>query len=83
MLDPGPALEFVAQGFQLLARRWRLDQVITNEGKPSELYYLVGVRPSVTRDRFLTAIRGSAGDKILAADLEIGDAVAQEKLAEK
>jgi hypothetical protein len=66
-----------------LARRWRLDQVITNEGKPSELYYLVGVRPSVTRDRFLTAIRESAGDKILAADLEIGDAVAQEKLAAK
>ena len=57
-----------------LARRWRLDEVITNEGKPSELYYLVGVRRSVTRDRLLTAIRQSAGDKILEADIEIGDA---------
>jgi hypothetical protein len=62
-----------------LARRWRLDQVVTNEGKPSELYYLVGVRKSVTRDRLLTAIRESAGDRIVETDLEIGDAVAQER----
>ena len=66
-----------------LARRWRLDQVTTTDGKPCELYYLVGVRKSVTRDRFLTAIRESAGDKIITAELELGDAVAQEKLAEK
>ena len=66
-----------------LARRWRLDQVITTEGKPAELYYLVGVRKSVTRDRFLTAIRESAGDRIKTAELELGDAVAQEKLAAK
>ena len=66
-----------------LARRWRLDQVITAEGKPSELYYLVGVRKSVTRDQFLTAIRESAGDRIQTAELELGDAVAVEKLAEK
>lgn len=62
-----------------LARRWRLDQVTTTEGKPAELYYLVGIRKNVTRDRFLTAIRESAGDKILTATMEIGDAVAQEK----
>lgn len=66
-----------------LARRWRLDQVTTTDGKPDELYYLVGVRKSITRDRFLTAIRDSAGDKIITAELELGDAVAQEKLAEK
>lgn len=66
-----------------LSRRWRLDEVTTTEGKPSELYYLVGVRKSVTRDRFLTAIRESAGDKIIAVDLEIGDALAQEKQAAK
>jgi hypothetical protein len=62
-----------------LARRWRLDQVVTNEGKPSELFYLVGVRKTVTRDRFLTAVRSHGGDKILSADLEIGDVVASEK----
>jgi hypothetical protein len=62
-----------------LARRWRLDQVVTNEGKPSELYYLVGVRKSVTRDQFLTAVRSHGGDKILSADLEIGDVAPTKK----
>ncbi|MGH7524759.1 MAG: hypothetical protein ACREK8_10665 [Gemmatimonadales bacterium] len=62
-----------------LARRWRLDEVVTNEGKPSELYYLVGVRKSVTRDQLLTAIRQSAGERIIQADMEIGDAVAHER----
>lgn len=66
-----------------LARRWRLDQVSTMEGKPAELYYLVGVRKSITRDQFLTAIRESAGDRIQTAELELGDAVAAEKLAAK
>ena len=66
-----------------LSRRWRLDEVNTAEGKPSELYYLVGVRRSVMRDQFLAAIRESAGDKIISADLEIGDAVGQDKLQEK
>ncbi|HEY3935435.1 MAG TPA: DUF4956 domain-containing protein [Gemmatimonadales bacterium] len=56
-----------------LARRWKLDQVITNEGKPSELYYLLRVRKSVSRDSVLTAIRHSAGDSIISADLEISD----------
>ncbi len=66
-----------------LARRWRLDQVITTEGKPAALYYLVGVRKSVSRDRFLTAIRESAGNTILSAELELGDAASQEKQAAK
>ena len=61
-----------------LARRWRLDQVVTTEGKPGELYYLVGVRKSVTRDRFLTALREGAGNTIISADLELGAAAAAE-----
>lgn len=61
------------------ARRWRLDQVVTNVGKPSELYYLVGIRKNVTRDELLTAVRKSAGDRILKADVEIADAATQEE----
>lgn len=63
-----------------LARRWRLDEVVTNEGKPSELYYMVGVRKSVTRDQLLTTIRQEAGDRIIQAGLEIGDAAKQESM---
>jgi hypothetical protein len=66
-----------------LSRRWRLDQVRTTEGKPSELYYLVGVRKSITKDQFVTAIRESAGDKITKAELEIADTEAAEKEAAK
>ena len=60
-----------------LARRWRLDEVTTPEGKPSELYYLVGVRKNITRDQFLTAIRESAGDRIHSAELELGGSAAK------
>lgn len=65
-----------------LARRWRLDEVVTNEGKPSELYYMVGVRKSVTRDQLLTAVRQNAGDKIVQAGLELGEAGLEAKKAE-
>jgi hypothetical protein len=66
-----------------LARRWRLDQVITTEGKPSELYYLVGVRKLVEHDRFITAMREGCGDTILSVHLEIGNAGDREKKAAK
>ena len=78
--DAQPRIESV---LNMLARRWRLDQVISNEGKPGELYYLVGVRKSVTHDELITAIRQTAGDKILSADLEISDAADREKDASK
>lgn len=56
-----------------MGRRWRLDQVVTNEGKPSELFYLVGVRKNVSRDDLLTAVRQGAGEKIVHAEVELGD----------
>lgn len=60
-----------------VAKRWRLDEVVTNEGKPSELYYLVKIRKATPSEEVLTAIR-SAGNSIVSANLEIGDARAQE-----
>ena len=55
------------------ARRWRLDEVVTHTGKPSEIYYLVKLRKPVTRDDLITAIRGTAGEFIAMADLESRD----------
>ncbi len=55
------------------AKRWRLDEVVTHTGKPSEIYYLVKLKKSVTRDEFLTAIRAGADDFIVNADLESRD----------
>jgi hypothetical protein len=64
-----------------IAKRWKLDDVVSNDGKPSELYYLVRIRKSATRDEFLTAIRATAGDSIMSADLEISDPTPLEKRA--
>jgi hypothetical protein len=77
------AQSLVEPGLEQVTKRWRLDEVVTNEGKPSELYYLVKVRKTTTRDNVLTAIRTRAGESVQAADLEIGDAGAREVVEKK
>lgn len=77
------AQALVEPALDKVARRWKLDEVVTNEGKPSELYYLVKVRKSTSRDDVLTVIRTGAGESIQAADLEIGDARAREMVEKK
>jgi hypothetical protein len=66
-----------------VTKRWKLDEVVTNTGKPSELYYIVRTRKSVDRDALLTALRTSGNGTIENADVEIGDALAVEKVEEK
>ena len=56
-----------------LTRRWDLDEVITNVGKPSEIYYLTRLKKSIPKDVLLTAIHDSAGDVIASVDLEAGE----------
>ena len=66
-----------------VARRWKLDEVVTNDGKPSQLFYLVKLRKSAAPDEMLTAIRSGAGEMVQTATLEVGDAGARETLAKK
>jgi hypothetical protein len=66
-----PALESVT-------KRWKLDEVVTNTGKPSELYYLVHTKKSIDRDAILTAIHAGGNGNIVDAQIEIGDALAKE-----
>ncbi len=60
------------------AKRWKLDEVIMNTGKPSVMYYLVRLKKSVTRDEFLTSVQAEAGGLITSADLEIGERIREE-----
>ena len=60
-----------------LTKRWVLDEVVTHEGKPSEVYYLVRVGKSQTSADLTAAIRQRAGDRVGAVDLELGDAAAK------
>lgn len=55
-----------------LTKRWVLDEVVTNVGKPSEVYYLIRLGQSTTRDELITAIRAKAGDRVSAVDIELG-----------
>src|SRR5688572_21091127 len=55
-----------------MTKRWVLDEVITNVGKPSEVYYLIRLGQSTTRDELITAIRAKAGDRVSEVDIELG-----------
>ena len=72
------AQKHVEASLDQITKRWRLDEVVTNMGKPSELYYLVRKRKSVSRDAMLTAIRAGGNGSIKHADVEIGEALAKE-----
>jgi Domain of unknown function (DUF4956) len=54
-------------------KRWKLDEIVTNTGKPSEIYYLVRLKKSVPRDEVITAVRDHAGTFIQNVDLELGE----------
>ena len=71
-----PALEQVT-------KRWKLDEVVTNSGKPSELYYLVHTKKSVPRDAMVTAIRAGGNGSIETVDVEVGEAVDKERGEER
>jgi hypothetical protein len=47
------------------------------------MYYLVRFRKTVPRDALLTAIRSNANGSIQDADIEVGDAIATERLEQK
>jgi hypothetical protein len=77
--DVAAAKEHVEAALDQSTKRWKLDEVVTNEGKPSEVYYLVRTRKAIDRDALLTSIYSSADGTIETADVEIGDAIAIEK----
>jgi hypothetical protein len=61
-----------------LAKRWKLDEVVMNTGKPSEIYFLVRLKKSTTRDELLTAIHDNEGPLIESADLEVSERLQEE-----
>jgi Domain of unknown function (DUF4956) len=62
-----------------MTKRWTLDEVVTNTGKPSEIYYLIRLRKSIPRDVLLTAVHENASGIIETADLETGEPVEDKK----
>ena len=62
-----------------MTKRWDLDEVVQNTGKPSEIYYLARLKKSIPRDVLLTAIHENADGVIASADLEAGEPVEDKK----
>jgi hypothetical protein len=56
-----------------MTKRWILDEVVTNVGKPSEIYYLTRLKKSIPKDVLLTAIHENADGIINSADIETGE----------
>jgi hypothetical protein len=63
----------VEEVLERMTKRWDLDEVITNVGKPSEIYYLTRLKKSIPKDVLLTAIHENADGIISTADLETGE----------
>lgn len=69
----------VAEALDEIAGRWRLDEVVTNVGKPSEIFYLVRIRKSTSKDDLLTAVRAKTGDSITGADVQLAEATKEKE----
>jgi hypothetical protein len=80
--DVTDAQQKVEQALDRMTKRWSLDELVTNVGKPSELYYLVRLKKSIPRDALLAGINAEAGNAIASADLETGE-LAEEKSGDK
>lgn len=72
----------VEEVLERMTKRWDLNEVVTNTGKPSEIYYLTRLKKSIPRDVLLTAIHENADGVIASADLETGEPV-EDKTATK
>lgn len=65
----------IEQVLDKMTKRWKLDEVVTNTGKPSEMYYLIRMKKTVPRDELLTGIHQGAEGLLDSANLETGGQV--------
>jgi hypothetical protein len=78
--EPAAVQPAVEDMLDRLTKRWILDEVVTSEGRPTELAYLVKLRKSMPGDVLMSEIRSVVGSKIVSCDLELSDAL--EEVAE-
>jgi hypothetical protein len=72
----------VEETLNRLTKRWTLDEVVSEEGKPTELSYLVKLKKSMPGDALMTEIRSVVGSKLLACDFEVSEAFEEAAEAE-
>ena len=74
-----PAIEHLLDRF---TKRWMLDEVVSSEGKPTELSYLVKLKKSMPGDALMSEIRSAVGPKLVVCDIELSEALEEQVAAE-
>ena len=69
----------IEEVLERMTKRWSLDEIVTNVGKPSEIYYLTRTKKSIPRDVLLTAIHENASGFFATVDLETSAPVEKKK----
>ncbi|MDP9205197.1 MAG: DUF4956 domain-containing protein [Gemmatimonadota bacterium] len=62
-----------------MTKRFKLDEVITNVGRPSEIYYLIRLKKTVPRDDLLTGVHQAGEGLIDTANIETGEPVEEKR----
>ena len=78
--DPAAVQPAVEDMLDRFTKRWILDEVVTSQGKPTELSYLVKLKKSMPGDVLLGEIRSVAGPKLMECDIELSEALEEEVL---
>jgi hypothetical protein len=77
--EPAIVQPGVEQALDRFTKRWMLDEVVSAEGKPTELSYLVKLRKSMPGDVLMTEIRSTLGSKLLGCDIELSEALEEQE----
>jgi hypothetical protein len=77
--EPGAVQPGIEEVLERFTRRWMLDEVVSSEGKPTELSYLVKLKKSMPGDALMTEIRSVVGSKLIGCDLELSEALEEQE----
>ena len=69
----------IEEVLERMTKRWSLDEIVTNVGKPSEIYYLTRTKKTISRDVLLTAIHENTAGFVASVDLETSAPVEKKK----
>jgi hypothetical protein len=74
----GDAQKIVENVLDSHTKRWKLDEVISQKDRPTEVFYLARIKKASSRDQLLTQLRAEANGTIDSAECEVGDALSVE-----
>jgi hypothetical protein len=77
--DPSAVQPIAEATLTRFTKRWKLDEIATEQGKPAELSYLVKLRKSMPGDLVMTELRSAIGDKLVGCDVELSEALEEEE----